>query len=191
MAKKQMIKNATEKSSEQKQIRWSGFSWSKLVYTVIVIFLYVPLVFVGVQTFLPQYSDYSSPGQYKDCYAYAPYAEQDKCYNADEQTAMVKKRDQCLAEQQAEQKKYSDEMNAYNTWKYISVLGVALLTLLLVMVVGFDTPIKIGFFIGSAAAVFISTMQYFDTKSVPAFIVLVVVFALVVFVIQKREKFFG
>ena len=188
-----MNKQAAEKKAEQKQSsqsRWSGFSWSKLVYTVIVIFLYVPLVFVGVQTFLPEYSDYSYP-MYKDCYGYAPYAEQDKCYDADEQAAMVQKRDMCLDEQQAEQKAYDDAKREYDTWKYIATLAVAVLTLVLVMFIAFDTPIKIGFFVGSAAAVFISTMQYFDTKSIPAFIVLVVVFGLVVFVIQKREKFFG
>lgn len=185
-----MAKKTTEKSSEQKQSRWSGFSWSKLVYTVIVIFLYVPLVFVGVQTFLPQYSDYSYP-LYKDCYAYVQYSETDKCYDAKEQASIVEKRDQCVADQQAEQKAYDDAKRGYDTWKYVSVLAVAVLTLVLVMLIGFDAPIKIGFFVGSAAAVFISTMQYFDTRSIPAFIVLVVVFALVVFVIQKREKFFG
>ncbi|MBI5072362.1 hypothetical protein HZA99_00940 [Candidatus Woesearchaeota archaeon] len=191
MAKKQTTKQITEKSLEQKQSRWSGFSWSKLVYTVIVIFLYVPLVFVGVQTFLPNYADYNYPGQYKDCYAYIQYSQTDKCYNAQEQTAMVEKRDQCVADQQTEQKAYDDAKRQYDIWKYVSTLAVAVLTLVLVMLIAFDTPIKIGFFVGSAAAVFISTMQYFDTRSIPAFIVLVVVFALVVFVIQKREKFFG
>lgn len=175
---------------EQKHLKWSEFSWAKLVYTVIVIFLYVPLVFVGVQTFLPEYSDYNYPF-YKDCYGYVPYAETDKCYDAQEQAAILETRDQCLEDQQKEQKAYDDAKKQYYTWKYISVLAVAVLTLVLVMCIAFDTPIKIGLFVGSAAAVFISTMQYFDTKSIPAFIVLLVVFGLVVFVIQKREKFFG
>lgn len=169
---------------------FSGFSWTKLIYTLIVIFLYVPMIFLGVRTFLPEYTDYYESPMYKDCYGYTPYAEESKCYDADEQAAMVEKRDQCLAEQQADQKAYDEAKREYDTWKYLSVLGVAVLTLVLVMLIGFDIPIKIGFFIGSAAAVFIATMQYFETESIPAFIVLLVVFGIVVYLIQKREKYF-
>ena len=177
-------------SKDAKATAKSGFSWSKLIYTLIVIFLYVPLVFLGVRTFLPEYtSGYDYP-MYKDCYGYAPYAEESKCYDADEQAAMVEKRDQCLEEQQTEQKQYDDEKRQYDTWKYLSVLGFAVLTLVLVMVLGFDVPIKVGLFVGSAAAVFIGTMQYFETESIPAFIVLLAVFGIVVYLIQKREKYF-
>lgn len=167
----------------------SGFSWIKLIYTLIVIFLYVPLVFLGVRTFLPEYTNYDYP-VYKDCYGYAPYVETDKCYTAEEQTKIVEARDQCVAEQQAEQKAYDDAKRGYDTWKYLSVLGFAVLTLMLVMFLVFDVPIKIGFFIGAAATVFIATIQYFETESIPAFIVLLVVFGLVIYLIQKREKFF-
>lgn len=186
-----MTNKTTERSSDQKQSKWNGFSWAKLVYTVIVIFLYVPLVFLGVRTFLPEYSGHYEYPIYKDCYSYAPYSEESKCYDAEEQIVMVEKQDRCLADQQAEQKAYDEAKQEYDTWKYLSVLGFAVLTLIIVMFIGFDVPIKIGFFIGSAAAVFIATMQYFETESIPAFIVLFVVFGLVVYLIQKREKFFG
>ncbi len=181
---------ASVTDKDAKSTAKSGFSWSKLIYTLIVIFLYVPLVFLGVRTFLPEYSGYYEYPVYKDCYGYAPYAEESKCYDADEQTIMVEKRDQCLAEQQAEQKQYDEEKRHYDTWKYLSVLGFAVLTLVLVMFLGFDVPIKVGLFVGSAAAVFIGTMQYFETESIPAFIVLLLVFGIVVYLIQKREKYF-
>ncbi len=103
---------------------------------------------------------------------------------------MIEKRDACSKEQQADQKAYDETKRNYDTWRYLAILGVAVLTLVLMMFIAFDTPIKIGLLIGSAAAVFISTMQYFETKSIPAFIVLLVVFCIIVFVIQKREKFF-
>ena len=170
----------------------SGFSWNKLIYTLIVILLYVPLVFLGVRTFLPEYNEQYSYTMYKDCYALAPYeGEVGKCYNAEEQATMVANRDACLETQQAEQKVYDDEKRKYDTWKYLTVLGVAVLTLVLVMFLVFDVPIKIGLFIGAAATVFIATIQYFETESIPAFIVLLVVFGLVIYLIQKREKFFG
>ena len=108
----------------------------------------------------------------------------------EEQAKMVEKRDTCLQEQQADQKFYEETKRDYDTWRYLAILGVAVLTLVLMMFITFDTPIKIGLFIGSAAAVFISTIQYFETKSIPAFIVLLTVFCIIVFVIQKREKFF-
>ncbi len=184
MVKIKLISTKNAKSTSK-----YGFSWGKLIYTLIVIFLYVPLVFLGVRTFLPEYSDYDYP-MYKDCYGYAPYAEESKCYNAEEQAAMVEKRDQCLEEQQAQQQQYNNEKRHYDTWKYLSVLGFAVLTLVIVMLIGFDVPIKVGLFVGSAAAVFIGTMQYFETESIPAFIVLLIVFGIVVYLIQKREKYF-
>ena len=177
-----------QKAAETKK---SGFSWVKLIYTLIVIFLYVPLVFLGVRTFLPEYNDAYSYPMYKDCYALAPYGEGTTCYNAEEQATMVANRDACLETQQAEQKVYDDAKRQYDTWKYLAVLGVAVLTLVLVMFIVFDVPIKIGLFIGAAATVFIATIQYFETESIPAFIVLLVVFGLVIYLIQRREKFFG
>src|SRR3989338_8510102 len=96
-------------SKDAKSSLKSGFSWSKLIYTLIVIFLYVPLVFLGVRTFLPEYTDYNDYPAYKDCYGYAPYAEESKCYDAEEQALMVEKRDLCVEEQQAEQKQYDGE----------------------------------------------------------------------------------
>ncbi len=175
---------------EKKQSTNFGFSWMKLIYSLIVIFLYVPLVFVGVRTFLPEYTDYYTSPFYKDCYAYTMYPETDKCYNAEEQVKVVESRDACINEQQREQRTYDETKRDYDTWRYLAILGVAVLTLVLMMFITFDTPIKIGLFIGSAAAVFISTMQYFETKSIPAFIVLLTVFCIIVFVIQKRERFF-
>lgn len=166
----------------------SGFSWMKLIYSLIVIFLYVPLVFVGVRTFLPEYTDYYTYPVYKDCYGYN--YDNTQCLSLEEKQEAMELRDQCLADQQAEQKTYDDAKRDYDTWRYLAILGIAVLTLVLMMFITFDTPIKIGLFIGSAAAVFISTMQYFETKSIPAFIVLLVVFCIIVFVIQKRERFF-
>jgi hypothetical protein len=182
--------SSKQQSTKETKSYFSEFSWTKLIYTLIVIFLYVPMVFLGVRTFLPEYTDYYEYPVYKDCYGYAPYSEESKCYDADEQAAMVEKRDQCVADQQADQKAYDEAKREYDTWKYLSVLGVAVVTLVLVMFLGFDVPIKVGLFIGSAAAVFIGTMQYFETESIPAFLVLFVVFCVVVYVIQKREKFF-
>lgn len=185
-----MPKQSAKRETKNQAKITSGFSWMKLIYSLIVIFLYVPLVFVGVRTFLPEYTDYYEYPAYKDCYAYAPYVETNTCYSAEEQEKMVENRDQCIEEQQADQKAYEEAKREYDMWRYLAILGVAVLTLVLMMFITFDTPIKIGLFIGSAAAVFIATMQYFETKSIPAFIVLLIVFCIIVFVIQKREKFF-
>ena len=144
---KQTAKSVVTKETKTAST-FAGFSWTKLIYTLIVIFLFVPMVFLGVRTFLPEYSGYYEYPVYKDCYGYAPYSEESKCYDAEEQTAMVENLDQCLAEQQADQKAYDEAKRGYDTWKYLSVLGVAVLTLVLVMFLGFDVPIKVGLFIG-------------------------------------------
>ncbi|PIN80496.1 hypothetical protein COV16_00840 [Candidatus Woesearchaeota archaeon CG10_big_fil_rev_8_21_14_0_10_34_8] len=171
----------------KKKPNGKSFQWSKLVYTLIVIFLYVPLVFIGVRTFLPEYSGYNDY-PYKDCYMYQPVPED---VTVAEREELNGKYNECYEEQRAEQQAYEEEKRQYDIWKYMVVLAVALVTLLAVLFVPLDTAIKIGFFVGSAATVFISTIQYFETESKIAFAVLVVVFCMVVYAIHKREKFFS
>ena len=190
-AKTGQMQEAEKRTGESS--RFFGFSWSKLIYTLIIILLYVPTVFVGVQTFLPEYSDYEQGVPYKDCYLYTNLynTQQQECRSEEEVHKAVELQQQCVDEQQNEINVYKKAKREYDTWKYLSVLSMAVLTLILVMVLGFDVPIKIGLFVGAAAAVFIATIQYFETKSIPAFIVLLAVFCIIVYVIQKRERFFG
>jgi hypothetical protein len=169
-----------------KQVSKSGFPWVKLAYIALVVILYIPLVFIGVRTFLPDYTDYNDR-PYNECYfdRYSPelsVAEQEKVQILS---------DECYEEQRVLQQVYDEEKRGYDVWKYLVVLGIVFVTLLLVVFVPLDSAIRVGLFVGSSISVFVATMEYFETESKLAFALLVVVFGLVLFVIQKRQKFFG
>lgn len=168
----------------QKPIQKSSPIWTKILYTAIVILLYVPLVLIGVRTFLPEYTDYYSYPIYEDCYMKYAYPVDGNITQeqGDEQT-------QCLQNQQDQQKAYEQEKRHYDAWKYLTVLGFTLITLVSVIFIPLDLPIRIGLFAGAAMTAFVSTIEYFNTESIPAFFVLVVVFILVLYIIQKRSKF--
>jgi hypothetical protein len=177
------------KKQASKDSKVTGFPWTKLAYIALVVLLYIPLVFIGVRTFLPDYTDYYIYDRgYKDCYMYQPYAEG---VSVDEREKAQLLYDECYEEQQAAQQQWEEEKRNYDVWKYLVVLGIVLITLMLVVFVPFDDAIRVGLFVGSAISVFVATMQYFETESKLAFVLLVVVFGLVLFVIQKRGKFFG
>ncbi len=159
--------------------------WTKVLYTAIVILLYVPLVLIGVRTFLPNYTDYYNSPIYEDCYMKYQY----NLNNANMTQEQVDKQTQCLQNQQDQQKTYEQEKRHYDAWKYLTVLGFTLITLVSVIFIPLDLPIRIGLFAGAAMTAFVSTIEYFNTESIPAFIVLVVVFLLVLYIIQKRGKF--
>jgi hypothetical protein len=158
--------------------------WTKILYTAIVILLYVPLVLIGVRTFLPDYTDYYSYPIYEDCYMKHGYLADGNITQEQRNTQT-----ECLQKQQDQQKAYDEEKRGYEAWKYLVVLGFALITLVSVVFIPLDLPIRIGLFAGAAMTAFVSTIEYFNTESIPAFIVLVVVFLLVLYIIQKRGKF--
>ncbi len=168
----------------QKQIQKTSPMWTKILYTAIVILLYVPLVLIGVRTFLPEYTDYYSYPIYEDCYMKYAYPTEANITQEqrDEQT-------QCVQNQQDQQKAYEQEKRHYDAWKYLTVLFFTLITLVSVIFIPLDLPIRIGLFAGAAMTAFVSTIEYFNTESIPAFFVLVVVFILVLYIIQKRSKF--
>ncbi len=184
MPMKQEIKIIEKTKKESKGGMENAFSWQKLAYTAIVIILYIPLVFVGIRTFLPEYTNYYDYPQ-KDCYMYQPYTENMTSKTQYETQTLY---DECWEEQRTAQKTWDEEKRQYDVWKYLTVLGVVLLTLVAVVFVTLDMPIKLGLFVGAAITAFIATIQYFESESKLAFVLLVVVFIVVLYLIQKRNK---
>ncbi|MFA6888404.1 MAG: hypothetical protein WC254_02825 [Candidatus Woesearchaeota archaeon] len=162
----------------------TGFPWKKVLYTAIVILLYVPLVLIGVRTFLPDYTDYYTYPLYEDCYMKYAYPVDGNITQEQRDNQL-----QCQQKQQDDQKAFEEEKRHYDAWKYLTVLGFALITLVAVIFIPLDLPIRIGLFAGAAMTAFVSTIQYFNTESIPAFVVLVIVFCLVLYIIQKEAKY--
>ena len=48
-------------------------NWTKLLYVLIIVLLYVPMVFLGANVFFPKYTGTDSYYQGPDCYSKYPY----------------------------------------------------------------------------------------------------------------------
>lgn len=155
--------------------------WVKLLLSLVVILLYIPLVFMGANVFFPDYtgseSYYSS---YKDC----------GITKGEGSTAVYEQNSTCYEEQQAQQKEFEQAKAKYDGNKYIFIVGLNLLVLLLALFVSFDESVLIGLFLGSTLTSFFSTWIYFATQSKIGFGILFLIFFLTLFFITKKRNLF-
>lgn len=154
--------------------------WKSIIYSIIIILLYIPIVFMGANVLFPKYNDYNYY-EGKHCYepAYYPRTEPP---TAEQQQAI----DTCIKEENEDRKAYDEAKRKYDSWKYIFILSVNIVTLLALIAISLLTPIKIGLFAGIAISSFVSTMQYFQSKSIVGLALVVLVFIGTVLIIQKK-----
>ena len=154
--------------------------WKSIIYTVIIILLYIPIVFMGANVLFPKYDDYNYY-EGKHCYEPAYYPRSEPPTPVQQQAI-----DACTQKENEERRVYEEAKRKYDSWKYIFILGVNIVTLLVLIAIPLLTPIKIGLFSGIAISSFVSTMQYFQSKSIIGLVLVVLVFIGTVFIIQKK-----
>lgn len=156
-------------------------NWKKVLYAVIVALLFLPLVFMGANVFFDEYPD-------RDY-------ERDKCYQptpvklegeAAEQQRL--EQNACLQKYEEERKEYHENKRVYDGWKYVFITVVSLIALLAAIFIPLDVSIVYGLFSGSVLATFFSTWIYFQSRSKIGFGLLVVIFILCVYFIDKQRK---
>lgn len=157
-----------------------AMDWKSIIYTVIIILLYIPIVFMGANVLFPKYDDYNYY-EGKHCYEPAYYPRSEPPTPVQQQAI-----DACIQKENEERKVYEEAKRKYDSWKYIFILGVNIVTLLVLIAISLLTPIKIGLFSGIAISSFVSTMQYFQSKSIIGLVLVVLVFIGTVFIIQKK-----
>ena len=150
----------------------------KIIYTLIIVLLFLPLVFMGANIFFPEYSgsdDYYKGGE---------------CYELqDEERIETPEFKECIETEEKERAQYQEAKQAYDSWKYIFVVAVSLLALLIAIFVKLDQSILYGLFLGATLASFFSTWIYFDTQSRLGFLFLVVIFvAAIGFIVSRTKK---
>jgi len=158
-------------------------NWTKLLYVLIITILYVPMVFLGANVFFPKYTGSDSWYQpTTDCYL--KYQSRDPL-TAEERTQL----DQCLAEQRVAQQQWEEERRVYNGWKYFAITAFTLAILLFAIFVPLMDVVQMGLFFGSVVTAFIATVNYWDYARTPwGFILMLIVFFVVLFFINKRAK---
>jgi len=165
-------------------------NWTKLLYVLIIVLIYVPMVFLGANVFFPQYTGSNSYYQPTiDCYAKYPTPAIDKA-TAAETAAMNDKQQKCYEQNVLEQKKFEEAKNAYDGWKYVFIALFNLAILIFALFVPMQDSIVMGLFMGSIVTTFGATVGYFETNSKIGFGVLVVTFFVMLFFINRKKDNF-
>ena len=168
-------------------------NWTKFLYMLMIVLLYVPMVFLGANVFFPEYTGTNAyyQGPYTDCYGKYPYPAEVEKLSVAERTVMDENQRKCNEEYQKEQQKFELAKYSYEGMKYVfvSLFNLAIL-LLALFLPKLQDSVTMGLFMGSIAATFGATVRYFDTKSKLGFIILVVTFfAMLYFINRKKENF--
>lgn len=170
-------------------------NWTKLLYVLIIVLLYVPMVFVGANVFFPKYTGMNSyfHGPYADCYQKYPYPalpESQKISEGDRRI-IDEQQQKCQQDLQQQQEMWESDKLLYEGWKYVFIAGFNLLILILALLLPkLQDSVTMGLFLGSIAATFGATIRYFDTRSKIGFVVLVITFfAMLWFINRKKDSF--
>lgn len=152
--------------------------WKRVVFAIIVILLYIPLVFMGANILFPKY-DYHDFPIYKDCYGprAAPIEQADNATRAEFE--------KCQKEEQQKQMDFQKEKNKYDGWKYLAIVLFNLVVVLITLFIKFNDSIMYGLFIGATITTFIATIIYFTTRSKIGFGVLVLVFIATLYFVTR------
>ena len=149
--------------------------WNKILYSVIVIVLYLPVVFMGANVF---FEDLDYP--------------RDECFRKTVVEISEEERveqENCLNSYQDKINEYEREKKIIDGWKYIFIVALSLVALLGALLLPLDSSIRMGLFLGASLASFFSTWIYFQSRSIIGFIVLILIFVGSLFFIQKHLLF--
>ena len=168
-------------------------NWTKLLYVLIIVLLYVPMVFLGANVFFPEYTGVNRyyHGPYMDCYQKYPYPANPETISTPERAAIDESQRKCNEEFQKAQEQWEQERLGYEGKKYVFITLFNLAVLLLALFIPkLQDSVSMGLFLGSIAATFGATIRYFDTTSKIGFGILVLTFfAMLYFINKKKDSF--
>ncbi len=161
--------------------------WRSVAFALAVCVLYVPMVYLGVNTFFPELPENTCYLSVKHVYSpYAPpYALPEcNCTAAEGQAAAQAASETEMRECDAawQQKRREAEAGRYVGIMVISLVGSIALLLKL------EKSITSGMFIGVVVTAFIGTVRYIETRTVAGFALLVALFLIVIAYIQRQRK---
>lgn len=167
-------------------------NWTKLLYVLIIILLYIPMVFLGANVIFTKYtgtdSYYYSTVPYQDCYLKYPVPEGT---STEKQQQLTAEQQTCEQENRAREQQWNQERNAYLGQKYVLVTLFNLAILLFALFVPkLQDSVIMGLFLGSIAATFGATIRYFDTNSKIGFAVVVITFFVMLYFINRKKDSF-
>ncbi|MBS3169022.1 hypothetical protein J4210_00930 [Candidatus Woesearchaeota archaeon] len=164
-------------------------NWTKLIYVLIIVLLYVPMVFVGANVFFPKYTGSEAWfNGHADCTQ--KFAIPEKVDDT-ERGKISQQQQECWEEYNAQQLVWEKEKLTYEGKKYVFITLFNLLVLLSVLFLPkLQDSVTMGLFLGSVAATFGATIRYFDTRSKIGFALLVLTFVAALFFINHKKEGF-
>lgn len=165
-------------------------NWTKLLYVLIIVLLYIPMVFLGANVFFPKYTGTDRYYNYMD-ECYRPVVRPIEDMSEPERVAYDEDQRECQKKSMEAQKKWEQEKNAYEGNKYVVVTIFNLIILLIALFIPFlQDSVIMGLFLGSIASTFGATIRYFDSNSRIGFVVVVVTFFTMLYFINKKKDSF-
>ena len=142
-------------------------NWKHIVFTLAITFLFVPMVYLGVNTFFPE-----SPSN--TCYEKVPRPEAEF---SEEHAIQMR---EC-------QDNWQKERTKHDGGKYITIIIICILASL-VMLVPLDKSITYGLFLGVVVTAFTGTIRYLDSRSKAGFVLMVFLFGMVIYFIHRTAS---
>lgn len=165
-------------------------NWTKLLYILIIVLIYIPMVFLGANVFFPEYT--GSNGYYQptvECYNKFPSPDPSKV-DTTQYNAVIEKQQKCQEDQNQAQKDFEANKQAYDGRKYVFITLFNLVILGLALFLLLQDSVTMGLFLGSIGATFGATLGYFETRSKIGFLILVITFfAMLYFINRKKDSF--
>ena len=155
-------------------------NWQKVLSSLLIVILFIPLVFMGANVFFPKYDYY----EYKRCVVEPRPIDA----TAEEIKAWDEANQKCQEESQKERQQWEESKRTYEGGKYIFIIVICLIASLAALYIPLKSSIKWGLFIGAVITAFIGTLTYFRTKSLIGFIILVILFIFTVIFINKQKN---
>jgi hypothetical protein len=159
----------------------NNFDWRKIVFAIAIALLFIPMVFLGVNTFFPK-----EPANtcYNNMFPVAPKEgpltqEEQAQYNADQQ--------KYNEEQQVCQTAWDAARIQYDGMKYIVIMIICIIASF-TMLLNLDKSIIYGLFFGVVITAFSGTIAYIQARSIVGFILMVVLFILIIVWVQRERQ---
>ncbi len=150
--------------------------WKKIVFAIAICLIYIPMVFMAVNTFFPK-------APVNECYIdykYPVIAAENKEINQTQLDEYNRKIRECEIS-------FDSERTKYDGWKFIVIMIVNIIATLF-MLMKFDKSIIFGLFFGVVITAFSATINYMESRSVIGFALLVFLFGLIIYFVNRLSK---
>jgi uncharacterized membrane protein YhaH (DUF805 family) len=172
-------------------IKYSGdllysMRWLDTLFSVVIVLLYIPMVFLGANVFFSEYTGSDSWYRGDECLNKIPRPTVDQTELQREE--LVLERDACTTAQNNARIAFEDSKRDYEGNKYVFIVIFNLVILLAALAIPrLQDAVVSGLFLGSTLTTFFATIGYFETRSKIGFVILVITFGVIIYFINKSK----